>query len=138
MYGAVYYCTIQEIDIPRPGVVVDRDIRDGVIAHLDDAIEKHWIQVYYQPVIRTMTGELCGMEALARWVDLQIDFLSPGSFIPVLEQVRLIHRLDAFVLFSVKQFSSFSSSKFPIVIVGKSPLSAGLVRKQVPLLHPAA
>ena len=41
-------------------------------------------------------------------------------------------------LFSVKQFSSFSSSKFPIVIVGKSPLSAGLVRKQVPLLHPAA
>lgn len=98
MYGAVYYCTIQEIDIPRPGVVVDRDIRDGVIAHLDDAIEKHWIQVYYQPVIRTMTGELCGMEALARWVDPQIDFLSPGSFIPVLEQVRLIHRLDAFVL----------------------------------------
>ena len=41
-------------------------------------------------------------------------------------------------MFSVKQFSSFSSSKFPIVIVGKSPLSAGLVRKQVPLLHPAA
>lgn len=97
-YGPVYYCTIQEIDIPRPGAVVDRDIRDRVIAHLDEAIEKHWIQVYYQPVIRTMTGELCGMEALARWVDPQIGFLSPGSFIPVLEQVRLIHRLDAFVL----------------------------------------
>lgn len=96
-YGAVYYCTIQEIDIPRPGVVVDRDIRDRVIAHLDEAIEKHWIQVYYQPVIRTITGEFCGMEALARWVDPQIGFLSPGSFIPVLEQVRLIHRLDGFV-----------------------------------------
>ena len=41
------------------------------------------------------------------------------------------------VLFSVKQISPFSSSEFPIVIVGKSPLSAGLVRKQVPLLHPA-
>ena len=39
-------------------------------------------------------------------------------------------------LFSVKQISPFSSSEFPIVIVGKSPLSAGLVRKQVPLLHP--
>lgn len=96
-YGPVYYCTIQEIDIPRPGVVVDRDIRDRVIAHLDEAIEKHWIQVYYQPVIRTMTGELCGMEALARWIDPEIGFLSPGSFIPVLEQVRLIHRLDGFV-----------------------------------------
>ena len=46
--------------------------------------------------------------------------------------------LTAFLLFSVKQISPFSSSEFPIVIVGKSPLSAGLVRKQVPLLHPAA
>ena len=44
---------------------------------------------------------------------------------------------DVFV-FSVKQISPFSSSEFPIVIVGKSPLSAGLVRKHVPLLHPAA
>ena len=41
-------------------------------------------------------------------------------------------------MFSVKQISPFSSSEFPIVIVGKSPLSAGLVRKHVPLLHPAA
>lgn len=41
-------------------------------------------------------------------------------------------------VFSVKQISPFSSSEFPIVIVGKSPLSAGLVRKQVPLLYPAA
>lgn len=89
---------IQEIDIPLPGQVIDRDIRDHVIAYLDEAIENHWIQVYYQPVIRTLTGELCGIEALARWVDPQIGFLSPGSFIPVLEQVRLIHRLDAFVL----------------------------------------
>ena len=41
------------------------------------------------------------MEALARWIDPEIGFLSPGSFIPVLEQVRLIHRLDAFVLEAV-------------------------------------
>ncbi|WP_298588416.1 EAL domain-containing protein [uncultured Megasphaera sp.] len=97
-YGKVYYCTLQEIDIPKPGETVDRDVRDYVINHLDEAIENHWIQVYYQPVIRTLTGEVCGMEALARWVDPQLGFLSPASFIPVLEQVRLIHRLDAFVL----------------------------------------
>lgn len=96
-HGKVHYCTMQEIDIPLPGVVVDRDIRDYVIRHLDEAIDNHWIQIYYQPVIRTLTGELCGMEALARWVDPHIGFLSPASFIPVLEQVRLIHRLDAYV-----------------------------------------
>ena len=52
---------------------------------------------------------------------------------------RLAERLAGLeILFSVKQISPFSSSEFPIVIVGKSPLSAGLVRKHVPLLHPAA
>lgn len=40
-YGAVYYCTIQEIDIPRPGVVVDRDIRDRVIAHDNGRVLRH-------------------------------------------------------------------------------------------------
>lgn len=100
-YGKVYYCVLHEIDIPQSGTVVDRDIRDYVISHLDAAIENHWIQVYYQPVIRTLTGEICGMEALARWVDPHIGFLSPASFIPVLEQVRLIHQLDAYVLDAV-------------------------------------
>ena len=41
-------------------------------------------------------------------------------------------------VFSVKQISPFSSPEIPIVIVGQAPLLAGLVRKQVPLLHPAA
>ena len=54
-----------------------------------------------------------------------------------LQQRELQGVLDGLV-FSVKQISPFSSSEVPIVIVGKSPLSAGLVRKQVPLLHPAA
>lgn len=97
-YGKVYYCTLQEVDIPQSGTTVDRDVRDYVISHLNEALENHWIQVYYQPVIRTLTGEVCGMEALARWIDPQIGFLSPASFIPVLEQTRLIHHLDAYVL----------------------------------------
>ncbi len=42
-YGPVHYCTMQEIDIPLPGVTVNRDIRDYVIRHLDEAIENHWI-----------------------------------------------------------------------------------------------
>ncbi|MCZ0788951.1 hypothetical protein VSS82_08760 [Lactobacillus delbrueckii subsp. allosunkii] len=37
-----------------------------MIDHLDEAIEKHYLQVYYQPVIRTLTGRLCGAEALIR------------------------------------------------------------------------
>ncbi|WP_298676699.1 EAL domain-containing protein [uncultured Megasphaera sp.] len=98
IWGEVIYCTLQEIDVPQKGQRIDRDIRDYVTQHLDEALENHWIQVYYQPIIRTLTGKLCGMESLARWVDPQVGFLSPTSFVPILEQVRLIHRLDTYVL----------------------------------------
>ena len=66
--------------------------------------------------------------------DIQSAFIKGGTLI----QVISIQQTDEILMFSVKRISSFSSSEFPIVIVGKSPLSAGLVRKQVPLLHPAA
>ena len=41
-------------------------------------------------------------------------------------------------LFFVKHFSPFSSFHIPIVIMGNSSLSAGLVRIQIPQLRPAA
>ena len=33
-----------------------KDIRQYVIEHIDEAIEKEDIKIYYQPVIRTITG----------------------------------------------------------------------------------
>ncbi|MFK5655995.1 EAL domain-containing protein [Lactobacillus delbrueckii subsp. bulgaricus] len=44
------------------------ELKQYLIDHLDEAIEKHYLQVYYQPVIRTLTGRLCGAEALIRWI----------------------------------------------------------------------
>ncbi len=76
-------------------------LNNYVIHHFDEALEKRYIKVYYQPVMRTMTGEQCGMEALARWVDPHIGFLSPSEFIPVLEDNHLITRLDLYMLESI-------------------------------------
>ena len=38
------------------------------------------------------------LEALARWVDPIYGFLSPGEFIPVLEESRLIHIVDRYII----------------------------------------
>ena len=46
-------------------------------------------------------GELCGCEALARWIDPVYGRLSPAEFIPVLEEYRLIHKLDKSIFESV-------------------------------------
>ncbi len=66
--------------------------------NIDQAIESGYIEVYYQPVIRSLTGELCGMEALARWNDPQYGMLSPGVFIPILESKGLIYKLDSYMV----------------------------------------
>ena len=65
---------------------------------IDEAIEKGWIKVFYQPVIRSLTGELCGFESLARWIDPELGFLSPAQFIGTLEECELIYKLDSFMV----------------------------------------
>lgn len=65
-----------------------------ILSHLDEAIEKKYIQVYYQPIVRTVSRQQCGAEALARWNDPEMGRLSPGLFIPVLEKYHRIHILD--------------------------------------------
>ena len=53
-------------------------------------------------------------------------------------ECRLRLKADCARLFFVKHFSPFSSFHIPIVIMGNSSLSAGLVRIQIPQLRPAA
>lgn len=55
------------------------EIRSYVISHIDEAVENGYIEIYYQPVVRTLTGKLAGMEALARWRDPVYGFLRPDS-----------------------------------------------------------
>ncbi len=69
-----------------------------ILEHFDEALEKDYIRVYLQPVLRTLTRQYCGMEALARWEDPELGMLMPGQFIGVLEKHRRIHELDLRVL----------------------------------------
>lgn len=73
-------------------------IGDYVIDHLDEACEKGYIKVYFQPVIRSISKTLCGLEALARWVDPVYGFLNPSEFIPPLENSRQLYKLDLHIL----------------------------------------
>ena len=69
-----------------------------ITQNLDRALAEGWVKVYYQPIIRAADGKVCDEEALARWIDPELGFLSPGDFIPALEQNKLIYKLDLYVL----------------------------------------
>lgn len=69
-----------------------------VVDHIDDAIQNGDIQVYYQPQVHLMNGKLNGLEALVRWNDPNRGFMSPGRFVPILEDSNLTYKLDLYVL----------------------------------------
>lgn len=75
-----------------------RNLRNYIIDHFREALEKRWIHVYFQPVIRTVSGTLASVEALSRWIDPQKGMISPGIFVPLLEDSRQIRKLDLYVL----------------------------------------
>lgn len=74
------------------------NLRTYLVTHFYEALEKGWIEVFYQPEVRALTREICGFEALARWRDPERGLISPGVFVPVLEDAHLIDRLDLYVL----------------------------------------
>ncbi len=69
-----------------------------ITENLNKAISERWITVYYQPIVRAVNGKVCDEEALARWADPVKGFLSPADFIPILEEEKLIYKLDLYVL----------------------------------------
>lgn len=54
--------------------------------------------LFYQPIVRAVTGELCGLEALIRWRRPDGTVREPDDFIPVAEATGLIQPLGLFVL----------------------------------------
>ena len=79
-------------------VMKDMENQQYLIENLDRALKEHWIEVYYQPIVRAANGRVSDEEALARWVDPVQGVLPPNQFIPVLEDVKLIYKLDLYMV----------------------------------------
>jgi predicted signal transduction protein with EAL and GGDEF domain len=53
---------------------------------LRKAIERYEFQVEYQPIFSLKTGEIEGVEALARWTHPVLGEILPSKFIPLAER----------------------------------------------------
>ncbi|MBQ8109296.1 MAG: GGDEF and EAL domain-containing protein [Clostridia bacterium] len=89
-----------------------------VLDNIEKAVEYGYIMVYYQPVVRVSSGEICGYEALVRWVDPDVGMLAPADFIETLEQYQLINVVDQYVVKQVcKDFRELMDAGESIVPV---------------------
>lgn len=75
----------------------DKEKVDSFGSIFPSAMEKEEFKVYYQPKVHLNDYRLAGAEALCRWIR-DGKMISPGEFIPVLEQTKAICSLDFYML----------------------------------------
>ena len=71
-------------------IELEREVREALAAGT--------FTLALQPKASTHAGEVVGAEALVRWTHPQRGPLSPGVFLPILEEYGLMRELDLFVL----------------------------------------
>ncbi len=79
---------------------MDAEVRRRVAMHADlrRAVDNHEFSLVYQPQVEAAGAEVIGVEALLRWTHPRDGFVSPGEFIPLLEESGLITQVGAWVL----------------------------------------
>lgn len=65
---------------------------------LAEAVDRHQIVPFYQPLVDLGTGRVTGFEALARWEHPDRGLLAPAEFIPLAEDTDIILELDRLVI----------------------------------------
>lgn len=75
-----------------------RLVRLSLESRLYHALESEEFHLHYQPIWEIGSGRLIGVEALLRWTDAEGNRISPGEFIPVAEDLRLMEPLGDWVL----------------------------------------
>lgn len=116
-----------------PRMEEEIDLRAYIVSHVDEAIKKGWIEVWYQPIMGSFSGKVAGVEALSRWNDPEHGFLMPEKYIAPLEDAGLLYKLDLHVVEKVCQAITEAKAKGRTVVPVSVNLSAHDLR--MPDLH---
>ena len=109
---------ILKISSRQEGIVVYDEKMDQMLKHqleieisLKDCVKNGMkgFHVHYQPIVNSITGLWCGIEALCRFTSPSLGSIPPLEFIPVAEQQGLISAIGDWILEeSIKQCKAWN------------------------------
>lgn len=100
----------------------DESVR-ALTRDLQSALQFDELEIHYQPVVHSTTGELRSYEALLRWKHPIRGMISPNEFIPIAERTEVIHELGDWVLKRVA--ADLPELGTPVVTVNVSGVQLG-------------
>ena len=101
-------------------------INHTIRKNLKTAIENHDIKAFFQPQIDIKTGQIVGMEALARWQTSDGIFIQPKDFISDAEEYGLIDHLTKEIL----DQACFWNQKWYSMGLCRAPVSVNISARQ--------
>ena len=99
---------------------------------LRQALSNREFRLVYQPQVTIPDGQLIGFEALVRWENPARGTLSPGEFIPVAEETRLIVPIGDWIL----QEACRQAAEWLRLADGQDPLTVSVNLSAVQLARP--
>ena len=101
--------------------------RNSLTDEVDHAMEQGDIIAFFQPQVEVSSGKISGFETLARWYHPDRGLISPGEFLPAIEQAGMMDRLSELMLREgLKALRFWDNAGFQIPQVGINFSSAEL------------
>ena len=92
-------------------------VRSEGLSRIELGLLNNELLLFYQPIINMRSGKAVGMEALIRWQHPERGLLTPGEFLPLVENSEFEMRLSEWVVMQgMKQMKAWHSQGLDITV----------------------
>lgn len=100
---------------------------------LRHALERHELQLHYQPQFSLQDGRIVGVEALLRWEHPEMGMVSPAEFIPIAESTGQIIQIGQWVLrTAARQLKDWIDGSMPPMVMAVNLSAVQLRQNDLP------
>jgi EAL domain-containing protein (putative c-di-GMP-specific phosphodiesterase class I) len=99
--SALYHAKAEgrnNVQFYRPELTAQMELRVRLGAGLRVALERHELELYYQPIVTLSDDRPAAAEALIRWNHPELGLLMPDVFLPVLEEASMGEAIGAWAI----------------------------------------